>query len=762
MSPLPADPAASENETPPAASEKETPPAASEKEMPPVASEKEAPPAASEEETPPARGGFVDEDGDTVEEYRKGDTIRTRIRLRIDRPPESSGPQTGPVHMPEEGEVEYTEKKKKKKKKVRPQNEVEPLNAEEKYKEKKIDRPDTEKKQEPKEQKKIEPVQTDKKPEMKKEKEPEWDAKERKEEWKWGKPESDAKERKEEWKWGKPVSDAKERKDEWKWEKPVSDAKERKEEWKWERERENPIDWAEQRRQKPKKEKESKPELKVHINMKPCDMEQKDVEPPQELDEGHLWQERIKLKAQKLRFKQQKQEQRHEKKKVKYRKEMEVEWEKEEEEREKRRRKMEKWYRRSVVGVDEVAAEEPEVLGGMVAGLLGILRRGDKTTSGSDAASQRVRVDAVEVFEPPVVDLTEIEDQRGTPMSQDSSNPTPNHIPKHANIELHRLPAAGPEGFDVSAIALDTATQDRESATPPSSLKSLAKRAPPAIHSSRHHAAAHHRTSQRQPAKAHPHSSFHQHHAPGASSAPGTKSRLLSAALGGARAKHSGVGVKEEEENWKSGSHHTNTHDRAAAAREIERTAARLEREREVGRERAEEAAERLAQDAQKGAMGERGKYLDHDSYDPADAHVYEEVVGEVLEGTAEGWWPDGGEVENEVPRLHGSRFPAFQGTTTGTLARARTGRYGGAGGFLRVWTPEGELSDLGIGLVIGMWVLLIIAILRCQRRRAYVPSWVREGGGRRGVWRVWREGGRKKRYSFDDGERDGREKMDV
>lgn len=153
-------------------------------------------------------------------------------------------------------------------------------------------------------------------------------------------------------------------------------------------------------------------------------------------------------------------------------------------------------------------------------------------------------------------------------------------------------------------------------------------------------------------------------------------------------------GVKEEEQRWRSGEGRTSDADREAAARGIAEVARQTEMERQQGVERAETAAARLAEEG----GGAANPNLDHDSYDPARAHVSGEEAA----------------VRGPVHRGVGDVAP--------------------------------ELGNLGVGMAILVWIAVIVGILRCQRRRG-------EGGGR-GFWGR----GRKKRQS----EEQGREKLDV
>jgi hypothetical protein len=162
-------------------------------------------------------------------------------------------------------------------------------------------------------------------------------------------------------------------------------------------------------------------------------------------------------------------------------------------------------------------------------------------------------------------------------------------------------------------------------------------------------------------------------------------------------------GVKEEELRWKSGEGFTSDADRAAAAADIAKAVKQTELERQQGIDRAEAAAAKLVENGVKYP----NPYLDHASYDPATAHMSEEAAS-------------------------ATRFPIYQGV-------------GSAG-------PE--LGNLGVGAAILMWVVLLVAIIKCQRRRGDASQgWMRDTGGR-GFW----DQGRKKRQS----EEQEREKLDV
>lgn len=160
-----------------------------------------------------------------------------------------------------------------------------------------------------------------------------------------------------------------------------------------------------------------------------------------------------------------------------------------------------------------------------------------------------------------------------------------------------------------------------------------------------------------------------------------------------------GQGVKEEEQRWRAGEGRVSAADREEAAREIARVAKLIELERQKG---IEEAAARVA--TQDDGVG--NPYLDHNSYDPAQAHV-EEAAG-------------------------GARFLTSKG----------------------VGDAAPELGNVGVGIVILLWVALVVAILRCQRRRKGGPNWGRERRGRTGFLAQ----GRKKRQSQEQ----QREKLDV
>lgn len=138
--------------------------------------------------------------------------------------------------------------------------------------------------------------------------------------------------------------------------------------------------------------------------------------------------------------------------------------------------------------------------------------------------------------------------------------------------------------------------------------------------------------------------------------------------------------------------------DRDEAAREIAKVAKMREAERQKG---VKEAAARAA--AQDDGVG--NPYLDHNSYDPAQAHVEEAA---------------------------GVQFPTYKG----------------------VGDVRPELGNVGVVVAILVLIALMVAILRCQRRRREgSPNWARERGGR-GFLRQ----GRKKRQS----EEQEREKLDV
>jgi hypothetical protein len=163
---------------------------------------------------------------------------------------------------------------------------------------------------------------------------------------------------------------------------------------------------------------------------------------------------------------------------------------------------------------------------------------------------------------------------------------------------------------------------------------------------------------------------------------------------------YTGKGVKEEEQRWRAGEGQLSTADREEAAREIAKVAKLREVERQKGVEDAAAAAKAAAQDD-----GVGNPYLDHNSYDPAQAYM-DEAAG-------------------------GVRFSAYKGVGDATP----------------------ELGNLGVGVVVLMWIALMVAILRCQRRRPDgSPSWTRERG--RGFFSQ----GRKKRQS----EEQDREKLDV
>ncbi|KFX98778.1 hypothetical protein O988_04213 [Pseudogymnoascus sp. VKM F-3808] len=163
---------------------------------------------------------------------------------------------------------------------------------------------------------------------------------------------------------------------------------------------------------------------------------------------------------------------------------------------------------------------------------------------------------------------------------------------------------------------------------------------------------------------------------------------------------YTGQGVKEEEQRWRAGEGQLSTADREEAAREIAKVAKLREVERQKGVEDAAAAAKAAAQDD-----GVGNPYLDHNSYDPAQAHMDEAAAG--------------------------VRFQTYKGVGDSTP----------------------ELGNLGVGVVVLMWIALMVAILRCQRRRPDgSPNWARERG--RGFWSP----GRKKRQS----EEQDREKLDV
>ncbi|OBT92445.1 hypothetical protein VE01_09587 [Pseudogymnoascus verrucosus] len=160
-----------------------------------------------------------------------------------------------------------------------------------------------------------------------------------------------------------------------------------------------------------------------------------------------------------------------------------------------------------------------------------------------------------------------------------------------------------------------------------------------------------------------------------------------------------GHGVKEEEQRWRAGEGGVSAADREEAAREIAKVAKLREAERQKG---VEDAATRASVAAPDDGVG--NPYLDHKSYFPAQAHVDEAT---------------------------GVRFP-----------------YKGVG------DAAPELGNVGVVVTILVWIVLIVAILRCQRRRRVgSPDWERERRGR-GFLRQ----GRKKRQS----EEQDREKLDV
>ncbi|OBT57071.1 hypothetical protein VE04_03530 [Pseudogymnoascus sp. 24MN13] len=160
-----------------------------------------------------------------------------------------------------------------------------------------------------------------------------------------------------------------------------------------------------------------------------------------------------------------------------------------------------------------------------------------------------------------------------------------------------------------------------------------------------------------------------------------------------------GRGVEEEEQRWRAGEGGVSAADREEAAREIAKVAKFREAERQKGVEDAATSASVAAPDE-----GAGNPYLDHKSYDPAQAHVDEAT---------------------------GVRFP-----------------YKGVG------DAAPELGNVGVVVTILVWIVLIVAILRCQRRRREgSPDWERERRGR-GFLRQ----GRKKRQS----EEQDRENLDV
>lgn len=159
-----------------------------------------------------------------------------------------------------------------------------------------------------------------------------------------------------------------------------------------------------------------------------------------------------------------------------------------------------------------------------------------------------------------------------------------------------------------------------------------------------------------------------------------------------------GQGVKEEEQRWRAGKG-VSAADREEAAREIAKVAKLREAERQNG---VEDAAARARVAAQDDGVG--NPYLDHKSYDPAQAHVDEAT---------------------------GMRFQ-----------------------YKDVGDAAPELGNVGVVVMILVWIALMVAILRCQRRRRDgSPNWAAERRGR-GFLRK----GRKKRQS----EEQEREKLDV
>lgn len=157
-----------------------------------------------------------------------------------------------------------------------------------------------------------------------------------------------------------------------------------------------------------------------------------------------------------------------------------------------------------------------------------------------------------------------------------------------------------------------------------------------------------------------------------------------------------GQGVKEEEQRWHAGEGRVSAADREEAAREIARVAKLREAERQNGVEEAAARARVAVQDD-----GGGNPYLDHSSYDPAQAHV-EEAAG-------------------------GARLLAYKGVGDATP----------------------ELKNVGVGVTVLVWIAVMVMILRCQRRRREgSANWARERGER----------GRKKRRS----EEQEREKLDV
>ena len=123
-----------------------------------------------------------------------------------------------------------------------------------------------------------------------------------------------------------------------------------------------------------------------------------------------------------------------------------------------------------------------------------------------------------------------------------------------------------------------------------------------------------------------------------------------------------GQGVKEEEQRWHAGEGWVSAADQEEAAREIAKVAKLREAERQKG---VEDAAARAA--AQDDGVG--NPYLDHNSYDPAQAHVEEAA---------------------------GVRFPTYKGVGDATP----------------------ELGNVGVVVAMLVLIVLMVAILRCQRRR--------------------------------------------
>jgi hypothetical protein len=201
---------------------------------------------------------------------------------------------------------------------------------------------------------------------------------------------------------------------------------------------------------------------------------------------------------------------------------------------------------------------------------------------------------------------------------------------------------------------------------------------------------------------------------------------------------HQNVMVKQEEEIVKSGGV-VSLEEKLDAVKGIENLAADLESEREA----IQQDSHAAANEAVEQAMRAPGAMAEHADYDPAAAHVAEELS---LDGAVAGWLPTPSSLGRSTAAAE-SRFGNVFSSTQITYALPPDTRE-----YLKLHTPSGDPSDLGVMLSVGAWIMLLVLILRWSRKagdasRSYMPRFLQGSDAR--------ERNRKRRDS-DEGEEKG------